>query len=168
MRPLRGYEPSSRLGAELAAIELKAASLKAASELEAAHLEAFAPPERWSSLRPVTEPQVTVQPDGQDDGALRQMLTKVLEVLDGRRQIGQLRTLLANPVYEATLTRLRMTPPTGIRYRLHTVHSCHLAPNAIELCGRVETSGAHRRAQALAARLERRHSTWQCVFLRIL
>jgi hypothetical protein len=148
LRPLRGYEPT---GTDL--------------------LEAFEPPERWSSLRPVTEPQVTIQPDGLDEAPFRQMLTKVLEVMDGRRQIGQLRTLLASSVYEATLTRLRVTPPTGLRYRLHSVHSCRLAPHAIELCGRVETSRrgtSLRRAQALAARLELRHGAWQCVFLRIL
>jgi Family of unknown function (DUF6459) len=156
LRPLRGYEPTGQL---------------TDAELLAAGLETFQPPERWASLRPVTEPQVTVQPDGLNETPFKQMLTKVLEVLDGRRQIGQLRTLLASPVYEATLTRLRVTPPTGLRYRLQSVHSCHLPPNTIELCGRVETTrrgSSHRRSQALAARLERRRDTWQCVFLRIL
>jgi hypothetical protein len=141
LRPLRGYEPSH-------------------TDLE--------PPERWSSPRPLTEPQVTVPHDEPDDGQFRVMLTKVLEVMDGRRPIGQLRTLLTDPVYEATLTRLRMMP-TGVRYLLYSVHTCWPAPGVVELSGRVETTRqGSRRAQALAARLERRHGTWRCVFLRII
>jgi hypothetical protein len=141
LRPLRTYEPD----------------------------EGFEPPERWSTLQPAPDAQVTIEaPDEPDDEPFRRMLTTVLEVLDGRRPIGQLRTLLAPAVYEATLTRLR-TMPAGIQYRLRSVHSYRVHADAIELCGRVEAMlRAGRRARALVARLERRDGTWHCVVLRIL
>lgn len=121
--------------------------------------------ERWSTPVAPVEPQVTVQP-APDDGAYRQMLTRVLEVLDGRRPVGQLRTLLAGPVFEATLTRLRTRPP-GVRYQLQSVHSCRPSPDAVELCARI-TTARDRRSRALVMRLERRQGGWRCVFLRIL
>jgi uncharacterized protein DUF6459 len=145
LRPLHGYEPTGN---------------HAITDPD--------PDERWSSPRPRTEPQVTMAGAKPDDGQFRVMLTKVLEVLDGRRHIGQLRTLLADPIYEATLTRLRTTP-RDLRYLLYSVHACWPAPDAVELTGRVETArGSARRFQALAARLERRQGTWKCVFLRLI
>jgi hypothetical protein len=147
LRPLDKNEPTTRLTASYAE-------------------------ERWASPRPVVEPQVTVVPrDSPDNGPYRQMLTRVLEVLDGRRPIGQLRSLLTGPIFEATLTRLRMTPPSGVRYQLQSVHSCRPGPDVVELCGRVEVTrgGSHeRRAVALTARLELHFGAWQCVFLRLL
>ena len=139
LRPLRGYEPTG-----------------------------LEPPDRWSTPKPRTEPQVTVADAKPDDGQFRAMLTKVLEVLDGRRPIGQLRTLLADPVYEATLTRLRTTP-RNVRYLLYSVHACWPVMDAVELTGRLEVArDGPRRSLALAARLERRQGAWQCVFLRII
>jgi hypothetical protein len=146
LRPLRGYEPSGALT-----------------------VADLGPTERWSSPRPSAEPQVTVAEEP-DDGQFRVMLTKILEVLDGRRHIGQLRTLLADPVYEATLTRLR-TMPKGVRYSLYSIHTCWPNADAVELSGRVETGwrgSRRRRVQALVVRVERREGAWRVVFLRML
>jgi hypothetical protein len=145
LRPLHAYEPTDGL---------------TVTDLE--------PAQRWTSPRPQTVAQVTVEPSEPD---FRATLTKMLEVLDGRRPIGQLRTLLADTVYEATLTRLRTMPPRGVRYVLGSMHVCWPAAGAVELTGRVETShrgSPHRRAQAYAVRLERHEDTWVCVFWRIL
>ena len=155
LRPLRTYEPAN-----------------AKPRLTWADFTEFAEPaERWRSLRPVTAPQVAPPPpDTPDDGAFMQMLTKIVEVLDGRRQIGQLQTLLATSVYEATVTRLRVTPPTGFRHQIQTVHSCRPSPDVVELCARIDTVhiGKEKRARALVARVERKRGQWQCVFLRVL
>lgn len=154
LRPLRGYEPPNtkpRLSwADFTDFEERA--------------------ERWRSLRPLAVPQVTPPETAADDGAFLLMLTKIVEVLDGRRQIGQLQALLAGPVYEATLTRLRVTPPTGLRHQLQSVRSCRPSPEVVELCGRVDTSqiGKEKRSRALVARLEQHRGQWQCVFLRLL
>ncbi|TCO65703.1 Rv3235 family protein [Actinocrispum wychmicini] len=141
LRPLRGYEPTDEIPLDL---------------------------ERWATPKPMVEPQLILTEETPDDGQLRTMLTKVLEVLDGRRHIAQVRTLLADPIYEATLTRLR-TMPAATRYQLYSVHTCWPTPNAVEMTGRLETTRpGHRRAQALTARMERRQGIWTCVFLRIL
>lgn len=145
LRPLHTYEPPDGL---------------TVAELD--------PAERWRSPRPQSAPQITVEPSEPD---FRGTLTKMLEVLDGRRPIGQLRTLFTDTVYEATLTRLRTMPPSGVRYVLASMHVCWPSIDAVELSGRVETShhgSPHRRAQAYTARLERRTETWQCTTWRIL
>jgi hypothetical protein len=155
LRPLRTYEPAS------AKPRLTWADFTELSE----------PAERWRSLRPVTAPQVAPPPETPDDSAFLLMLTKIVEVLDGRRQIGQLQALLAGPVYEATVTRLRVTPPTGFRHQIQSVHSCRPSPDVVELCARIDTVhiGKERnRSRALVARVERRRGQWQCVFLRVL
>lgn len=139
LRPLRGYEPTDD------------------DVLE-----------RWTTPRPLTAPQLTLDTETPDDAQLRTILTKVLEVLDGRRHIAQLRALLTGPVYEATLTRLRTMPP-ATRYQLYSVHTCWPNQDVVEMTGRLETlRPGYRRAQALAARMERREGVWMCVFLRIL
>lgn len=131
-------------------------------------------PEPWSSLRPPRGPQLTIEiadPAGQElpTGTLRRMLSTMLEVLDGRRQVGQLRTLLAGPVYEAMLTRLRTSRP-GRHHRLRRVHTCRPTEDAIELTAIIEVTAtrAFRRVLAAAIRLEHRHGTWTCTVLRFL
>jgi Family of unknown function (DUF6459) len=153
MRPLHGYEPTA-----------------AKHHLSWADLAEYRPePDRWAGLCPQPPAQVTVDPP--DDGSFRRALTKILEVMDGRRHIGQLQSVLADPVYEATRTRLRHAPPAGIRHQLQSFHSCRPTPDSIELCGRVETIRLRpqdRRTQALVARMERHDETWRCVYLRLI
>ncbi|GAB3909488.1 Rv3235 family protein [Kibdelosporangium lantanae] len=125
-------------------------------------------PERWTTPKPQTTPQLTIPPTRPTTPNLRALLTKLLEVLDGRRPIGQVKSLLANPVYEATLTRLR-TKPHGVRYQLYSMHTCWPAETAVELMGRVEAVRAGgRRALAMVARMELTPDGWRCVVFRLL
>jgi hypothetical protein len=126
-------------------------------------------PERWTTPKPQTAPQLTLPPTRPTTAHLRTLLTKFLEVLDGRRPIGQLKSLLANPVYEATLTRLR-TKPHSVRYQLYSLHTCWPTDTAVELMGRVEAlRPGGRRALAMVARMELTpDDEWRCVFLRLL
>ena len=150
--------------------------------------DAFRPPRRWSSLRPGPRgSRGSVAVLGRTGGAprgvprwfgnghpanasLATLLSKVLETLDGRRPVDQLRGMLADGVYEATLTRARAMTGARVRYRLRSLHSCRLSADLIEVSGLVEAtgSGAVRPAHALAARFERHAGTWQCAVLRLL
>ncbi|MEV4319238.1 Rv3235 family protein [Actinocrispum sp. NPDC049592] len=148
LRPLPAYEPST--------------------ELSVADSGAY---HRYQCLPSV--PHLAVAPAEPD---CRGLVTKILEVLDGRRPITQLRGVLSETVYEATLTRLRTTPPTTIRHTLTTLHTCRPSPTAIELCGRLDTSTTTttsrptRTTKAYTARLDLQDETspWTCTFWRIL
>jgi hypothetical protein len=114
------------------------------------------------------------------------LLTKILEALDGRRQVDQLRAVLADPVYQATRTRSRLLAPTRVRYQLRSLHSCRLGRDAVEVSGVlhvISVAGTRPRARALAARFETpqpephqpephqpepRTQTWRCTVLRLL
>jgi len=131
-------------------------------------------PSRWTSLRPAAGPQLTLvaPPDEATvtPSALGRLLIRVLEVLEGRRGVGQLRTLLAEPAYEALLTRLRTTPP-GRAHRLRRLRACYPSPTAVEVAAVIDiAAGASspRRVCALAARFERVAETWRCAVLRLL
>jgi Family of unknown function (DUF6459) len=132
-------------------------------------------PDRWSSLRPERGPQLVVEhpATGEDEpstATLRRTLCSVLEVLDGRRHVGQLRTLLAGPAYEAMLTRLR-TAPHGRRHRLRRIRTCRPATDIVELAAVIEVTGARRpapRVVAAALRWERQRGGWRCTVLRLL
>ncbi|MFC0109876.1 Rv3235 family protein [Kibdelosporangium aridum] len=121
--------------------------------------------------RPTPAPPV-VQPQAAPDNAqFTPMVTKILEVLDGRRPLGHLTALVAESVYQATVTRLRTTPPVGIRYQLSSIHCSQPAVEVVEACGLVETAHhgvRERRAHALACRFELRDGRWCCVYFRIL
>jgi hypothetical protein len=148
--------------------------------------DAFRPPRRWSSLRPVPRSsrgrvavpaRATGSPKGVPrrfgnghpaNASLATLLAKVLEALDGRRPVDQLRGMLADGVYEAALTRARAMTRARVRYRLRSLHSCRLSADLIEVSGLVEATGAVRPVHALAARFERHAGTWQCAVLRLL
>lgn len=130
------------------------------------------PPRRWSSLRPPSGPQLTLVVPEQDPPpppeSLWRLLRHVLEVLDGRRAVGQLRTLLSDPAYEALLTRLRTTP-VGRRHRLRRLHTCYPSTDAVEMSAVLEITGEDRgRVRAAAIRMERHEDRWHCAVLRIL
>ena len=134
------------------------------------------PPMRWSSLRPATGPQLRlVPPTPEADGppvppaALAQVLRRVLEVLDGRRPVQQLRSLLPDVAFEGLLTRLRKVRP-GSRHTLRRLLTCYPTRTAVEVTavigmrvpeGQVRVLGA-------AARFERHDDRWLCAMLRIL
>lgn len=133
-------------------------------------------PMRWSSLRPASGPQLRlVPPLPEMDGppltpaTLAQVLRRVLEVLDGRRPIGQLRSLLPDAAFEGLLTRLR-TVPSGVRHLLRGLRTCYPVPSVVEVSaviGMRFPSGGER-VVAAAARFERHDDRWLCAVLRIL
>jgi hypothetical protein len=134
------------------------------------------PLRRWSSLRPPKGPQLTlVAPPPEcavsvTPAALWRLVLHVLEVLDGRRPVGQLRTLLTDPAYEALLTRLRVVPP-GRQHRLRRLHTCYPDADAVELSAvlDVNTGPPHPpRVRAAAIRVERVEDQWRLAVLRLL
>ena len=132
------------------------------------------PPRRWTSLRPASGPQLTLvaPPDEATvtPAALGRLLVRMLEVLAGRRHVGQLRTLLSEPAYEALLTRLR-TGPAGRTHRLRRLRACYPSTTAVEVSAVIDIAAAGHEPQrvcALAARFERVEETWQCAVLRLL
>ncbi|MCT2586261.1 Rv3235 family protein [Actinophytocola gossypii] len=130
---------------------------------------------RWSSLRPVRGPQLTLvgppaEPVAPTPEVLGRLVCHVLEVLDGRRSVTQLRTILSDPAYEALLTRLRMTTP-GRRHRLRSLHTCYPTSTAVELSAVIEVSDRSKerpRIRAAAIRFDRVDDRWHCAVLRIL
>jgi hypothetical protein len=136
------------------------------------------PPRRWSSLRPVNGPQLTLvppvaqppsEPPPVPPVTLWQLLRRVLEVLDGRRPVGQLRTLLPEPAFEALLTRLRTARP-GSRHVLRSLRTCYPSTSAVEVSAviAVTSPSGRDRVIAAAARFERRGEQWPCTVLRLL
>lgn len=135
-----------------------------------------APPRRWSSLRPRTGPQLTLVPSAPQaagppvtPATLAPLLRRVLEVLDGRRPIGQLRSLLPDPAFEALLTRLRTVRP-GCRHALRKIRMCYPNTTAVEvtavIC--VKPPAGRERVVAAAARFEHHDDQWQCTVLRFV
>lgn len=131
---------------------------------------------RWSSLRPVSGPQLRLAPPPQPPGhpqvppaAMVRVLRHVLEVLDGRRPVGQLRSLLPDDAFESVLTRLRTTAP-GARHTLRSVHTCFPVPTAVEVAVVFEHRPPRGRPRVLAAaaRFERGVDQWLCTALRLL
>lgn len=147
--------------------------LRALPEYEPSYAPGEVPP-RWSSLRPATGPQLTLVTPPQEptitEAALRRLLMRILEVLEGRRNVGQLHTLLSPPAYEALLTRLRITTP-GRAHRLRRVRTCYPSATAAEITAVIDIAaapGEAGRVRAMATRLERAGESWHCAVLRVL
>jgi hypothetical protein len=128
---------------------------------------------RWSSLQPAVGPQLELVPPPDvpvPPQALWRLVAIVLEVLDGRRQVTQLRTLLPDQAYEALLTRLRTATP-GARHQLRRLRACYPSDMAVELTAVVEVllPGQRRgRVFAAAGRFELHRDAWRCLTLRML
>lgn len=148
--------------------------LRTLPEYEPSHAPGEEEPRRWSSLRPASGPQLTLVAAPQKatvpPSALWRLLVRVLEVLEGRRAVGQLRTLLSDAAYEALLTRLRTTAP-GRTHRLRRLRACYPSGTAVELAAVIDMAASAtepRRICAMAARLEREDASWRCAVLRLL
>ncbi|MGQ0840090.1 Rv3235 family protein [Actinokineospora sp.] len=102
--------------------------------------------------------------------ALWRLMTLLLEALDGRRPLAQLRGAMDAPVYEAMLTRVRVSG--GSRHRLLSLHTCRVGPGAVELCASVRVWATCRpdgwRGMSVAGRVELVGGTWRCTALRPL
>lgn len=97
--------------------------------------------------------------------ALWRLLAALVEALDGRRQMTQLRPAMALPVYEAMLTWSRGAD----RHRLRSLHTCRTSPTAVEMCASVRVDGPTGwRLVALAGRIESVEGVWRLTALRLL
>lgn len=148
--------------------------LRALPEYEPTHAPGETPPRRWSSLRPPSGPQLALVAPAQEvtitAEALWRLLIRILEVLEGRRNVGQLRALLSDTAYEALLTRLRTTAP-GRSHRLRRLRTCYPSATAVEVAAVIDIaagSGQPHRVCAMATRLERSGEAWHCAVLRLL
>lgn len=132
------------------------------------------PPRRWSSLRPVRGPQLELASGGPGEPPVREvtlwmLIRRMLEVLDGRRPIGQLHSLLPGAAFEALLTRLRTTRP-GTRHKLTRLRTCFPTIVAVEVTAVIEVTDpdGDTRVIAAAARFERDGDRWPCTALRLI
>lgn len=93
------------------------------------------------------------------------VLRQVLEILDGRRPVGQLPAL----VPDGEVADLRQRVGDG-RHALRNVHTCCPVPGAVELAATVEhrSAAGRRRVLAAAARFERVRDRWLCRAFRLL
>ena len=128
---------------------------------------------RWRPACPPTRRDYPVWNEpGEIIDWLRGLLRSVLEVLDGRRQPGQLRGALDEASCAALLARSQDAARFGRQHRLHTLHTCRPVPEAIELCATVAVCSTYRRRQTLVAmvgRVERdSEGSWRCRTLRLL
>jgi len=128
-------------------------------------------------MRPASGPQLTLAPPPPPEGnesqlsaaSLARVFRHVLEVLDGRRPVGQLRSLLPGVAFEALLTRLRTMRP-GCRHVLRGMRTCYPARTAVEVSAviGVRTPAGRDRVIAAAARFEDEGERWVCTVLRLL
>lgn len=101
--------------------------------------------------------------------ALAQVLRHVLEVLDRRRPLDQLRPVLPADDVERLLGRLLSVRPGG-RHVLRTIHTCSPSDTALEVCAVVgyRPPAGPRRVLAAVARFEDDGERWLCTVLRLL
>ncbi|HEX4703267.1 MAG TPA: Rv3235 family protein [Pseudonocardiaceae bacterium] len=91
---------------------------------------------------------------------IRRLLAGVLEVLDGRRPIGQLADVLPRRHQKALLTEANATGP-GPR-TLRSLHLSRTATDVVDLCARIDHGP---RSRAITGRLELRQGHWQFTLL---
>ena len=108
------------------------------------------------------EPRPDVEPATR--GMVRRLLIVILETLDGRRPLTQLRGQLAPLVFSSIETRVRtLTAPRTSRLR--SLHTCQPASGVVEACGIVDFGPAIR---AVAARFELATNSVRCSAFRVL
>ncbi|WP_133794145.1 Rv3235 family protein [Actinokineospora alba] len=100
--------------------------------------------------------------------ALGRMFGLVLEALDGRRPVAQLRGTMSAGVYEAMVTRVRSS--SGWTHRLASLRSCAVSESVVEVSAtvRVFRRGAPWRAVAVVGRVELREEGWVFTYLRVI
>lgn len=144
VRPLPDYEPAS------------ACVPRRRRALRRARLTLVPPP-----LPPARPP---VPP-----AALTQVLRQVLEVLDRRRPLAQLRRVLPARDVDRLLVRLLRVRPGG-RHVLRSIHTCAPSDTALEVCAVIDyrPPAGPRRVFAAVARFEDDGERWACTVLRLL
>lgn len=129
-----------------------------------------------TSLAPVTGLAPTDPPTGETPreapaergpsrSELHALLRAILEALDGRRPVEQLRHRFSNHCYRILLRQRRDENGQGRVRCLNRVHTCRPAQGVIELCATIRRSG---RMEAVAARIEFDHLGWRCTAMLLL
>ena len=98
---------------------------------------------------------------------LARLVGTLLEVLDGSRQVSQLKMLITDEVRAAAVSRAQEAASAGVRYRLRKLHSCRPTERAIELTALAGT-GVGDRELAVVVRLDRRVDGWVCTALDVV
>lgn len=114
---------------------------------------------------PAAEAPVAVTPPGPTQAELRRLVGAVLEVLEGRRPVTQLKRYLGATCYEALRTRAAAEARRRRSHRLCRLHVSRPAARSIELCATVEVGD---RMLAAAASVEIARHGWCCTTLRFL
>jgi hypothetical protein len=96
-------------------------------------------------------------------GEIRQLLTGVLEVLDGRRPVAQLADLVPQNHQRTLIRQARLAGP-GPR-TLRSMHLTRTTPEAVDLCARIDHG---RRCTALTGRLEPDEGRWRFTLLAMI
>ncbi|MBP2339084.1 hypothetical protein JOF41_005262 [Saccharothrix coeruleofusca] len=91
----------------------------------------------------------------------RRLLSAVVEAVDGRRSLGQLRAVLRGPALEEVG---RLFSP-GVGVRLGTVRLCWVSNGVAEIGGTVRQRS---RVRGLAARVELVEGAWRCTRFQLL
>jgi len=117
LRALPEYEPSRRTGPPG----------PAAAAAPLPPIAAPAPP------RPPGMP--TWAESGRTRARLALLVGLILEAVDGRRPLDQVRDLVVPAVYASLCTRRRQV--LGRRHRLRSLHTCRPRPDTVELCATV-------------------------------
>lgn len=112
-----------------------------------------------SAARPPAPPSPPPPPGGE----IRQLLTGVLEVLDGRRPVAQLTDLVPQNHQRTLIRQARLAGP-GPR-TLRSMHLTRTTPEAVDLCARIDHG---RRCTALTGRLEPTEGRWRFTLLALI
>lgn len=102
---------------------------------------------------------------GPSRSELHALLRAILEALDGRRPVEQLRHRFSDHCYRTLLRQRRDENGHGRVRCLTRVHTCRPAQGVIELCATIRRSG---RMEAAAARIEFDHLGWRCTAMLLL
>lgn len=132
------------------------------------------PPQRWSSgvrrrnLRLVPPPEPALRPRTPPPALVR-VLRQVLEALDGRRPVEQLRPLMSRNARHDLLARLRDVGRGG-QHTLRSIHTCRPAADVLEVSVMIDYRPpvGPPRVVAAATRFERDGARWRCMVLVLL
>lgn len=126
---------------------------------------------RWVTPAPRLAPVLVAAPSpalGRE--ALGRMFGLVLEAMDGRRPVVQLRGVMSASVYEAMVTRVRSA--AGWTHRLGSLRACWVSGEVVEVSATVRVWRRGReagwRAVAVVGRVELRESGWIFTYFRVL
>jgi hypothetical protein len=97
------------------------------------------------------------------------VLRQVVEAMDGRRPIEQLRPLLTRAAFAGLVSWLRAGGP-GSRHTLRSIHTCRPTAAVVEASVVIDhrSPTGPRRVVAAAARFEREGEGWRCTVLVLL